>query len=91
VRNQLAVWPGPSGATAAATWLERHGGQTRLNFLGPWAWFRLLGAAEEQRESDVRSRYTFEYLGHRSRVVVEAASVNNPFSNRSWQRFSCQI
>jgi type VI secretion system protein ImpL len=89
LRNTVAVWPGTTTGTAAVTWFERFGGQPRLSYLGPWAWFRLLGTAEEQRESDVRSTLTFQHSGHRSRVLMEATSVRNPFSNRDWQQFSC--
>ena len=91
VRGVFASWPGQQGTASAATWYERYGGEPRLPFSGPWSWFRLLAVAQEQRESDTRSRYTFSYSGHLSRVAVEAASINNPFSNRNWQRFRCQM
>jgi type VI secretion system protein ImpL len=91
VRSAIGTWPGPNPGTAAVTWYEKYGGQPRVSFLSPWAWFRLIDAAREERESDVRSALTFQYSGHRSRVMLEATSVSNPFSNRDWQRFTCQF
>ena len=91
VRSQVGVWPGPVPGTAAVTWFERYGGQPRVSFLSPWGWFRLLDAAQVERQSDVRSMLTFQYAGHKSRINLEATSVVNPFSNRDWQHFSCQF
>jgi type VI secretion system protein ImpL len=90
-RSAVGSWPGPVPGTSAVTWFERYGGQPRLPFFGPWSWFRLLDAAQEERESDVRSRFTFLHSGHSARVILEATSVRNPFTNRNWQRFSCEL
>ncbi len=87
----VAVWPGTTPTTASVTWYERFGGQPRMPFTGTWAWFRLLDAAQQQRENDTRTAFTFEMPGHRARVIVEASSlINNPFSSRDWRQFSCQ-
>jgi type VI secretion system protein ImpL len=88
----VAVWPGATPTTASVTWYERFGGQPRTPFTGAWAWFRLLdSAAQQQRENDTRTSFTFEMPGHRARVIVEASSlINNPFSSRDWRQFSCQ-
>jgi type VI secretion system protein ImpL len=89
-RNVIAAWPGPVPGTAAVTWYERYGGQPRLAFLGPWAWFKLLDAAtREEKQSDERSVFVFQQGGHSARVMFEAMSVRNPFTNRDWQKFSC--
>jgi type VI secretion system protein ImpL len=90
-RIVIANWPGPNPGTAAATWFERYGGQPRLVFFGPWAWFRLLDAAREEKETDLRSRFVFQHGGHSARIVFEATTVRNPFSNRDWQKFSCSF
>ena len=90
-RSAVGSWPGPVPGTSAVTWFERYGGQPRLPFFGPWSWFRLLDAAQEERESDVRSRFTFLHSGHSAKVILEATSVRNPFTNRNWQRFSCEL
>jgi type VI secretion system protein ImpL len=91
VRSAIGVWPGPNPGTAAATWYEHTGQQRRLAFFGPWAWFRLIDAAQERRESDVRSWLAYKHGEHNGRVMLEATSVQNPFSNRNWQRFRCDF
>jgi type VI secretion system protein ImpL len=90
-QNTLAQWPGPGQniGNASVTWVERYGAQPRVAFTGPWAWFRLINAAQVEQQ-DVRSTLTFQQGGHRARVILEAGSIINPFSNRDWQRFSCQ-
>jgi type VI secretion system protein ImpL len=88
-RTTVAVWPGPVPGTAAVNWYERYGGQPRLVFFGPWAWFKLLDAAREEKQSDERSVFVFQQGGHSARVMFEAMSVRNPFTNRDWQKFSC--
>jgi type VI protein secretion system component VasK len=91
-RAVLTTWPGPNLAPGAAVqWDEKFGAKPRQTFPGPWALFRLLDAAQERRESDVRSSYTFQMPGHSARIVVDAANVLNPFSTRSWQRFRCEF
>jgi type VI secretion system protein ImpL len=88
----LGLWPGPTPTTASFTWYERFGGQPRASFTGAWAWFRLIDVAQQERENnDLRTSLTFTMPGHRARVVLEAASIFNPFTNRDWQRFSCQF
>ena len=88
----LTTWPGQNPNTASITWYERFGGQPRQPFAGAWAWFRLLdAAAQQEKENDSRTSFTFQMPGHRARIVVEAVSVvSNPFSNRDWRQFSCQ-
>jgi type VI secretion system protein ImpL len=88
----IAVWPGSVPTATSITWFERYGGTPRTQFTGTWAWFRLLDSAHQERENEVRTSYTFQGPnGHRARIVVEAPSIVNPFSNRDWQRFSCQF
>jgi type VI secretion system protein ImpL len=90
-RSTLGSWPGPGQniGNASVTWIERYGAQPRVAFTGPWAWFRLIDAAQVEQQ-DLRSTLTFQQAGHRARVIIEASSIINPFSNRDWQRFSCQ-
>jgi type VI secretion system protein ImpL len=95
-RAVLTTWPGPNLAPGAALqWNEKFGAKPRQTFPGPWALFRLLDAGQEKRESDVLSSYTFQMPGqmpgHSARIVLDAANVLNPFSNRSWQRFRCEF
>jgi type VI secretion system protein ImpL len=91
MQNAVGMWPGPNPGNAAVTWYEKYGGQPRMTFLSPWGWFRLLDAGREERQSETRSAYTFEYGSHRSRIVIEASNILNPFSNRDWQRFKCEF
>ena len=73
-------------------WDEKFGGQAAQDLSsGPGRSFRLLDAGQEKRESDVLSSYTFQMPGHSARIVLDAANVLNPFSNRSWQRFRCEF
>jgi type VI secretion system protein ImpL len=88
-RSAIAAWPGPNPGTAAVTFEDRSGARPRMAFQGPWAWFRLVEAAQEERESDVRSRLVFHLDGHEGRVIVEAGSARNPFADRTWQGFRC--
>jgi type VI secretion system protein ImpL len=73
------------------TWIERYGAQPRVAFTGPWAWFRLIDAAQQEQQSEVRTALTFPQGNHRAKVILEATSLINPFTNRDWQRFSCQF
>jgi type VI secretion system protein ImpL len=90
-RNMVGQWPGPVPGTAAVTWFERYGAQPRVSFLSPWGWFRLIDAAQQEQLSEVKTALTFQQGGHRARVILEAAGLSNPFTNRDWQRFSCQF
>ncbi|MPZ18964.1 MAG: type VI secretion system membrane subunit TssM [Luteitalea sp.] len=92
-RSVTAVWPGPKpGAGAAVVFADGSGRRERNPlFHGPWAWFRLIDAAREERESDVRSALIFQARGHRARVIIEADSVYNPFAKRDWRRFTCEL
>jgi type VI secretion system protein ImpL len=90
-RSTLGAWPGPGQniGNAGVTWIERYGAQPRVAFTGPWAWFRLIDAAQVEQQ-DVKLTLTFQQGAHRARVILEPTSIINPFSNRDWQRFSCQ-
>jgi type VI secretion system protein ImpL len=90
-RNMTGAWPGPVLGNAAVTWFERYGAQPRVSFLGPWAWFRLIDAAQQEPQSEVKTALTFVQGNHRAKVVLEASSLLNPFTNRDWQRFACQF
>jgi type VI secretion system protein ImpL len=58
---------------------------------GPWAWFRELDRAQVQREGDTRLRLTF-VAGQRSMgVVLDAASIRNPFVRNELAGFRCSM
>jgi type VI secretion system protein ImpL len=69
----------------------RGGDRPNQAFEGPWAWFRLLDAAQLQPASDVR--YTLSLLGgtHQSRVAIEATSIRNPFLKTQLRQFRCGV
>jgi type VI protein secretion system component VasK len=72
------------------TFEERTGNRPHVEFKGPWAVFRLLDSAQGQPgESSEKSVFTFQNGQHSTELIVDALSVNNPFGNRNWQRFSC--
>jgi len=89
VRALPVKWPGPT-QVAAMTFEERTGNRPHVEFKGPWAVFRLLDSAQGQPgESSEKSVFTFQNGQHSTELIVDALSVNNPFGNRNWQRFSC--
>ena len=91
-QQSLAMtWPGGSVGQAAIGFEERGGGGPNLLRQGPWAWFRVLSLAQTQRESDTRLRVTFT-TGERSmHVVLDAASVRNPFTRNELAGFRCAM
>ena len=88
-RNTPASWPGPSPGAAAISFEDRAGAHPNLSFQGTWAWFRLLEGAGLQPESDVRYRATFRAGSSEARVVIEAASIRNPFAKSVLRQFRC--
>jgi type VI secretion system protein ImpL len=89
VRALPAKWPGPTPGVAALTFEER-GGNKHVEFKGPWAVFRLFDSAQaRQGDSSEKTVLTFQNGQHSTELIVDALSVQNPFGNRSWQRFSC--
>ncbi len=89
-RPQTAVWPGPNPTGSSILWQERYGGQPRISYAGAWAWFRLIDAAQQDRENETTYYLTFQNAGHRARIRLEVANLINPFTKRDWQRFTCQ-
>jgi type VI protein secretion system component VasK len=51
--------------------------------------FRLIDAGRPQRQSDQSVALGFQNASHRGRVIVDADSIRNPFTDRGWQHFSC--
>jgi type VI secretion system protein ImpL len=82
-------WPASDPGTAAATFEDRSGAWPTQSFGGPWAFFRLLDLGQMQRETPLRAALNFQQGNYRTRVLIEASSIRNPFTDREWQRFSC--
>jgi type VI secretion system protein ImpL len=87
--KQPGSWPGQGPGLSDATFEDLSGPWPPQRFEGQWAWFRLIEAAQPQREGDLRAVLAFQRGNHHARVTVEAGSVNNPFAKRDWQGFSC--
>ena len=84
------AWPGPSPGLAAATFEDRSGATPNLTFQGPWAWFRLLDTSTLKAEADgVRFDAVFQTAGHHATVIIEAASILNPYQKSLLRQFSC--
>ncbi len=90
-RTLPATWPGPKPGTAAATFEDAASGRPNIAFSGPWAWFRLLDAAQIRKESDLRYEVTLEKGGYKALVRIDASSVVNPFGQRDLQQFRCEL
>jgi type VI secretion system protein ImpL len=89
-RALQVTWPGPNPGVAALTFEERGGGRPHTEFKGPWALFRLFDTAQARREASERYVLTFQNgPQHAVEILVDALSVQNPFGDRRWQRFSC--
>jgi type VI secretion system protein ImpL len=88
--NVAMVWPGPSPGRASVTWEERGGARPFLAYQGPWAWQRLIDAAEVQSDrDDVRYGLTWRRGNHTATVRLEASSVRNPIGKTDVQQFRC--
>lgn len=57
---------------------------------GPWAWFRLLSAAEVRRTNvSDRNRVVFNVGGRIAIFQLQSGSVLNPFALPALGKFSC--
>jgi type VI secretion system protein ImpL len=84
-------WPGSVGEASFA-FEDRSGHPIPGNaFQGPWAWFRLLSQAQVERDSDSRLKVTFSAGGKTMRVIMEAASIRNPFGRNELAGFHCTM
>ena len=90
-RAQSLLWPGPSPGQASLLFEEGAGGGPSRAFQGPWAFFHLLdvGVLQSLPQSDVRYRVTFTAGNHNAAVILEAASVRNPFMHTDLRNFRC--
>ncbi len=90
-RPRAITWPGSSG-DASFAFEDRTGRPIPgVSFQGPWSWFRLLSQAQVERESDTRFKVTFSASGKTMRVILDAASVRNPFARNELAGFRCAM
>jgi type VI secretion system protein ImpL len=83
------TWPGGPVGSAAASFELHDGSHPQMNAPGPWGLFRLLDQAALQAQSGTRFVATFRLNGKQARVVIDAASIRNPFARQELARFHC--
>jgi type VI secretion system protein ImpL len=88
VRSVSMSWPGASGQ-AAFEFDSPSGPIPGAAFQGPWAWFRLLDRAQVAPLSGSRYRVTFSAGGKAMSVIIDAASIRNPFGQDAAAGFRC--
>jgi type VI secretion system protein ImpL len=87
-RGFKAAWPGEGSGRVGYRF---DGGRAPVNSAvsGPWAFFHFMDASMAQAESEVRSVLRVAAAGSAVRLRIDAGSVDNPFTNRSWRQFRC--
>jgi type VI secretion system protein ImpL len=90
-QSKSMVWPGGGVGQAAVVFEERGGPAANSVKQGPWAWFRALDQAQVRRDSDTRLAVTFAAGSHSMRVVLDAASIRNPFAQNVLAGFRCGV
>lgn len=88
VRSVTLQWPGASGQ--ASFEFDSPGGPIAgPAFQGPWAWFRLLDGAQVAPLSGSRYRVTLQAGGKSMSLILDAASIRNPFGQDAAAGFRC--
>ncbi len=82
-------WPGAPGGQGSVSFESGTDVGANLAFQGPWAWFRLLGRSQLQPQSDVRYQISFTAGGKSARIILDAASIRNPFARVELLKFRC--
>jgi type VI secretion system protein ImpL len=91
-QSKAMVWPGGGGVGQTAVVFEERGGPgPSVVKQGPWAWFRALDQAQIKRDSDTHMQVTFATGAHSMRVVLDAASIRNPFARDELAGFKCGV
>ena len=84
------TWPGSVGLARITLNPNRRSSENVLSKDGPWAWFRLLDAAEVRRTNAVdRRRVNFTVGGRLALYELQAGSAVNPFALPAMAKFSC--
>ncbi|WP_343079613.1 type VI secretion system membrane subunit TssM [Ostreiculturibacter nitratireducens] len=84
------TWPGQVGLARVTFQPASSNTESTLSRDGPWAWFRLLNAAEI-RSTNVsdRNRVIFNVGGRIAIFQLQSGSVLNPFALPALSKFSC--
>ncbi|MES2967741.1 MAG: type VI secretion system membrane subunit TssM [Pseudomonadota bacterium] len=84
------TWPGAVGLAQLTFEPALQGIESRIKKDGPWAWFRLLEAAEVRKTNvSDRSRVIFNIGGRIAIFQLQSGSVINPFALPALSKFSC--
>jgi type VI secretion system protein ImpL len=84
-------WPGQAGGSASLVFDTGKAARPTREFKGEWALFRLFDTAQVQAESATRYHVVFRVDGYEAEVVIDAASVWNPFDRREFEQFRCDM
>lgn len=89
--NPVAVtWPGSVGLARVMYQPDKKSIESTLSRDGPWAWFRLLDAAEVRRTNvSDRKRVIFNVGGRIAIFQLQSGSVINPFALPALAKFNC--
>ncbi|MFC6639975.1 type VI secretion system membrane subunit TssM [Sulfitobacter sp. JBTF-M27] len=84
------TWPGTVGLAGVVFQPQLQNGESQLAKDGPWAWFRLLDAAEIRRTNvSDRKRVIFNVAGRIAIFQLQSGSVINPFALPALSKFNC--
>ncbi len=84
------TWPGSVGLARITLLPQKRGNENVMSRDGPWAWFRLLDAAEVRRTNvSDRRRVNFRVGGRLALFELQSGSVVNPFALPAMAKFSC--
>ena len=84
------TWPGSVGSARVVFGPQEPGVGNAIARDGPWAWFRLLNAAEVRRTNvSDRKRVIFNVGGRIAIFQLQSGSVLNPFALPALSEFSC--
>ncbi|WP_027233861.1 type VI secretion system membrane subunit TssM [Leisingera caerulea] len=84
------TWPGPVGLARITLLPKKRDAENVMSRDGPWAWFRLLDAAEVRRTNvSDRRRVNFRVGGRLALFELQSGSVINPFALPAMAKFSC--
>ncbi|MCG8317133.1 MAG: type VI secretion system membrane subunit TssM [Pseudomonadales bacterium] len=89
ISNEVS-WPGDGGTAVRVMFEDLNDSIKRVNYDGPWAFFRLLqeSRVDTTRRSNVY-RVTFSTLGRNSTWEVTAKSSINPFKSNAISQYRC--
>jgi len=82
-------WPSEAAEQIVATFDTGAGPGASTVHDGPWAIFRFLEASGITPQTDTRFVVTVSAGGNTARLLLDAASIRNPFGNPVLSRFRC--